>query len=276
MKTILVPTDLSEIADNAVNYAVEISRYNKAKIILFHVYHMPVVTPEVPVVMPVFEELEKNSMEALKKVKDRVNSHSDYKMDIECVCRFGLATDEISAYVEENKIDLLVLGMQGAGYLSERLIGSVSTALMRQVKCPLLIIHKDAKFKPVKKIVLACDYKDGQNKNVFEPLKEITKLFNAQVHIVHIAREPAEVIPTTQQAAMGINLEHSLEGIEHTFHYSENKDVVQGINAYVEENNMDMVVMIPRIHTVFSKMFHEPETKRMAFHSKVPLLILNS
>jgi nucleotide-binding universal stress UspA family protein len=273
MKTILIPTDFSEMAENAARYAVQLSRLSNARLILFHAYHVPVVTTEVPVVMPVREEIEEDTLNALKQLELKLKEKNP-DVNIECACSYGLAVDEIVAYVEEKNIDLVVLGMQGAGYLSERLIGSVTTSLMRKVKCPLLVVDGENKYREIKKVVLAADYKEIQNKNTFEPLKTMVNMFGATVHVLNVVREPVGVLPTTEEAASGVRLEHYLEDVEHSFHYIENSDVVDGINEYVDSVQADMVVMIPRSHNAFRKIFHEPETKRMAFHTHVPLLIL--
>jgi nucleotide-binding universal stress UspA family protein len=273
MKTILIPTDFSEMAENAARYAVQLSRLSNARLILFHAYHVPVVTTEVPVVMPVREEIEEDTLNALKQLELKLKEKNP-DANLECACSYGLAVDEIVAYVEEKNIDLVVLGMQGAGYLSERLIGSVTTSLMRKVKCPLLVVDGENKYRDIKKVVLAADYKEIQNKNTFEPLKTMVNMFGATVHVLNVVREPVGVLPTTEEAASGVRLEHYLEDVEHSFHYIENSDVVDGINEYVDSVQADMVVMIPRSHNAFRKIFHEPETKRMAFHTHVPLLIL--
>jgi nucleotide-binding universal stress UspA family protein len=275
MKTILVPTDFSEIADNAINYAAELGKLMSAKLILFNAYHMPIITSEVPVVMPTAEEIETDCMIGLKKIEEELQKKHNNQLQISASCRYGLAVDEISAFAAESNVDLIVIGMRGAGFLSEKLIGSVTTSLMRKVKCPLLVIDEHVTYKEIKKVALASDYHEIQHESALQPLKEFVRLFNAHIHVLNVVKEKAELVPTTEQAVVGVKLEHSLEGVDHTFHYTENKNVVEGINQYVAENNIDMVVMIPRIHSVLTNIFREPHTKRMAFHSTVPLLILN-
>jgi len=275
MKTILVATDFSPIADNAINYAVEMAKLTQAKLIFLHAYHMPIITSEVPVVLPTSEEIEEGCMTDLQNTKEKLQKENDNKLDITCVCKYGLAVDEIKDFVSDNKVDLMILGMRGSGIIGEKLIGSVTTSLMRKVKCPLLAIDERVKFKPVKKIALASDYKEIHNKSVLDPLKELVRLFNAHVYVVNVVHRKAELVHTTEEAAVGVNLEHSLEDVEHTFHYAENDNVVEGINEYVSEHNIDLVVMIPRAHSVLTNIFKEPHTKQMAFHASVPLLILN-
>ena len=64
-------------------------------------------------------------------------------------------------------------------------------------------------------------------------------------------------------------------GLNHTFHISENEHIIDGINDFAEENNIDLVVMVPRMHSGFHNFFFEQNTKQMAFHTKVPLLALH-
>lgn len=273
MKTILVPTDFSKIARNAIDYAVEIAKLTNAKLILFHVYHVPAVPSEMPIVIPI-DEIEKNSMDSLKKIEKNIHLKHGNKLVVEYQCRCGFPIDEINTFAEENKIDLIVMGMEGAGYLTEKLVGSITTSLIKKAKCPLLAIDKHVKFKSVKKIALACDYEETQNKSILEPLKEFVQLFESHVYVLNVVRE-LETVATISKAVEGIKLEHSLEDLNHSFHYTKSEDIVEGINDFVDEKKIDMVAMIPRMHTALQNLFHEPITKRMAFHTKVPLLALH-
>ena len=72
MKTILLPTDFSPAATNAMNYAVAMAKEINASIILFHVYQIPVTITEVPVQMINIEELRKNSATHLQSLKEKI------------------------------------------------------------------------------------------------------------------------------------------------------------------------------------------------------------
>ena len=58
MKTILVPIDYSDNSFNALHYAVNIAEHFKAKVVLYHVFEVPVTTTEMPVIIMSPEELE--------------------------------------------------------------------------------------------------------------------------------------------------------------------------------------------------------------------------
>lgn len=274
MKTILVPTDFSDASTNSLDYAVEIAKLTNAKLILFHVYHIPIITSEVPLVIPTLEEMENECTMALQALARNISLKNGNSLLIEYVCKCGFAVDEINQFAQEEEIDLIVMGMQGAGYITQKLIGSVTTSLIRNTKRPILVIDKHIKFKSIKKIVLACDYHEIKNNSVVEPLKKLAHLFKAHTYILNVVPE-LETTPTTKEAIAGIQLEHFLENMNHSFHSIKNEDVVNGITGFITSENMDMLAMIPHKHSVIKTIFHPSNTKHMAFHTTVPLLILN-
>jgi nucleotide-binding universal stress UspA family protein len=69
MKTIIVPTDISPIATNAMNFAADMAVNINASLTLLHVYQVPVSMTDVPVVMASADELRKSSEEKLEILK---------------------------------------------------------------------------------------------------------------------------------------------------------------------------------------------------------------
>lgn len=274
MKTIFVPTDFSDNACNAINYAVEIAKLTKAKLILFHAFHIPVTYPDAITDVTPIEEIEKANMNRLKKIMKEIQSKNNVSLNIECICKIGFAVDEISEFVKTKNIDLVVMGIHGANYLSEILMGSTTTSLIKEDSCPILVINQNVKFKNIQKIVLACDYNKIDNETILEPLKEFVDLFKSHVYIFNVVRE-METVLAADTAIAGTLLEHSFEGINHTFHFAKQEDVIESINTFAEDKKADMIVMIPHKHTMLSTVFHESNIKKMAFHAHIPLLALH-
>jgi len=269
MKTILVPTDFSESAKNAINYAAEIARLTNANLILFHAFHLPTIPSETPYVIPL-DGIEKAHLSKLKNIKKSLLHKFNNEINIECETKLGFAIEEINNTIQEKKIDLVVIGMHGGGYLSEKLIGSITTALLRKANCPVLTINENIEFKAIKKIVLACDYEKIISTSILEPLKEFIKLFKSHVYILNITQESP-----SNRIISGEPFKHALDNFKHSFHFSKNESIVDGINEFVEENKVELIVMLPHKHTFFETIFHERNTKRMAFHTHLPLLALH-
>jgi nucleotide-binding universal stress UspA family protein len=274
MKTILVPTDFSKTAGHAVDYAAELAAKTNATLILLNVYHPPLIASEVPVVIPTLEEVEKDAMLHLKKSEKKLHEKFGSNFSIESKCKCGFAVDEILEFSAKHKADLIVMGMHGAGYITEKLIGGISSAVMDKATCPVLAVNLESKFTDLKKIVLACDYAELSNKTILDPLKELAQMFNSHIYVLNVMSKN-ETSPTITKAIAGIKMEHALETLEHSFHYLESEDVVKGINEFAQENKADLIVMIPRKHSFFHNLLHEPNTKKMVFHSSTPIFSIH-
>ncbi len=275
MKEILAPTDFSKQANNAVNYAAEVAKLTKSKLVLLHVYSLPLITGDVPDFMPIWSDVEKESMEELNKLQKMLNILYGKSLKIECVCKMDYSIEEvIKHYIAEKKIDLVIMGMRGAGYLSEKLLGSVTTSLILQSNCPVLVINEKVSFKKIKKMVLAYDYENSINKAVLAPLIEFSKLFNSQLFVLNVINSNKKS-PSVKTELSEVKIENYLKEIKHTYHFIQNDDIVNGINDFVKSKKVEMIAIIHRKHKFLNSVFREGNTKKMAFHTSIPLLALH-
>jgi nucleotide-binding universal stress UspA family protein len=275
MKLILAPTDFSKTSRNAIYYAAEIAKRAKAKLVLLHVYHPPVIISEAPVVLPLPEDYEKDCIKTLRRIRYQLLTKYGRKFNVEISCMDGLAGDVIGNYARENKADLVVVGTHGSGFLEEKLIGSVTSDLIARCKSPVLSVAAKTKFKSIKKIVLATDYQALNNDTLLDPVKEIADMFTSHIYVLNVISKEND-LPTVGQAVEGVKLEQLLQAQNHSFHAVTNSDVVKGINAFIEARQMDMVVMVPRRHNFLKTLFNKRNTKAMAFHTAVPLLTIHN
>lgn len=273
MKTILVPTDFSDDSIGAVDFASELARIFKSKIILFHAFHTPLITSEAPIQLPTLEDLEHSVKLELAKMENKLRMNYGSGFNIECVSSVGFASDEIQKYCQENKVDLIVMGKRGAGIIEEKLIGSVTTSVISDCKTPVLAVDQNTKFQAFKNIVFATDYKKS-GKETYQLLKEFAAVFRSHIFVLNVVKE-SDHLPDVEEALDGIKLENMLEGTDHSFHVTENDSVLIGINKFAEKHDAGLIVMIARKHSFMYRMFSEPHTKQMAFHTTLPLLALH-
>ena len=138
MQTILVPTDFSDNAENAVLYAAQLAKKLNASILLLHAYMLPAPVSEVPYMMVNAEEMQKENERLAKETVQKLQS--SYGIQASSVVRLGFPSEEIDAVIEDRPIDLIVMGMKGKGAL-EKMMGSTTTATIKKVKKPVLVIH---------------------------------------------------------------------------------------------------------------------------------------
>lgn len=268
MKTILVPTDFSKAADNAAEYAVQLSKKINAKVVLFHVYHIPISDPIVSSTVFTPKELQEISDNTLNdKVTELQAKTGVY---ISCFSKMGFAVDEIIE--EEGNYDLIVMGMKGAGPITEALFGSISTDTLRKTKKPVLIIPESAKYKDPKNIVFACDYEANTNMKSLDALKEIAKTFDGNISIVNVIKDKNLI--SVDEAVTGVKLDHKLHDVNHSYFFPENDNLIEGINDFAHRNEADMIAIIPHRHNLIERLFQRSISKKIAFHTDLPLLAL--
>lgn len=271
MKTILVPIDFSPASQNSTNYAAEVALLAKAKIILLNVYSVPVPVADVPIPIVPLEEIEQKCLAELKVRQSQLQIKYP-QLHVEVQTRAGFVTDEILSAIKEYHADLVVMGVLGNGKTSA-IFGSNTASVIKKATCPVMAIPPDLTFSVPAKIALACDYSATVPEKVTDALKAIIKLFGAKLLIFDVLK-PAELV-TYQKALAEINLETSLSDIEHSMYYPSGTDLMETTQDFIDRNNVDMLVMIPHNYNFVQQLFHKSNTRKLALHTKTPLLSIH-
>ncbi len=274
MKTILVPTDFSDASRNASIYAAEFAKIMQCEVVLYHTYLVPIViASDMPTtIMMNPEVLRQETLALLRKEADTVGEITGTKLLYEAT--EGDAVTEIIEIERNNKPDLIIMGMKESGPVSEYIIGSIATDVIRQSLTPVLIIPIQAKFKQFKKIVFATDYSLSTDTHLLEPIKEFCKIFYSKLFILNVVKE-LELIGVEKEVSR-MRIQNYFEDLEHQHYYLEDDDIIHGLNNFIDEYGVDVIAMLPHRHNLFSRIFKEGSTKKMAFHTHIPLLTMPS
>lgn len=267
MQTILVPVDFSPVSRNASIYAAELARLFHARLLLFHAYMLPTPVSEVPYVMVTADEMQQENEAFLKKEADHL--HTTYGVEAATLVRIGIASDEIRELSKEQPVDLIVMGMKGAGGL-DKIIGSTTTNLIRKVKIPVLIIPHDAGYKPIQHITYASDFSYKTSVHLFTPLLVIAKTVGAKVHILHVQKDTVKMDELVGRKST----ERAFSGYDHEFVTITDNSVNHGINDYLQHHASELLVMVAHNHSFFERIFSKSRTTAMAYETKIPLLVL--
>jgi nucleotide-binding universal stress UspA family protein len=269
MKTILVPTDYSDAAKNAADYAVNFAKEINARVLLFHAYSLPIVpSPDALILVPTAAEWNKDNEDLLKIEVARLRRKTNVEIGYKAV--MGLAVDEIKE--EEKKAEFIVMGITGAGALSETILGSITTATLKKISKPVIVIPEHVHYKNPERIVLASDLDPLKNAKILDKLNALVAQFKSVIYIVNVKEKKDEL--TVANAIAEVQLDTTLKDVEHFYYYPENENPVEGINEFVKAKKADMVAVVPHHHTFVERLFHRSFSKKMAFHTHVPLLVL--
>lgn len=269
MKTILVPTDFSKAAVNATEYAINLANRMNAKVMLLHVYNVPIMPyTDVPVVYPMPQELHQDAERLLEKQvqnfkKKVINAEISFKAVM------GLPVNEIEQQAKD--VAFIVMGMRDAGKLSELLIGSVATAVIKTVDIPVFLIPENVTYKDPSKIVLATDYSLKTRMEVLEPLKELIRLYNSKLFIVNIKTDQDTLV---ENVIAETRVEEKFADTDHLYYFPENENLVDGINEFINHKQADLLAIMPHRYNWLEGLFHSRSSKKLAFHTHAPLLAL--
>ena len=187
MKRILVPCDFSDPAAQAFKFAVEIALKSRGEIFLLNVVEVPVMHETVLMPTLYFEQSLMNEMKAsadkkFQKMKDKWGSEG---ITVSTHVEFGVTITSIRQFIEEKKIDLVVMGTHGATGAREFLIGSNTEKIVRTSLVPVIAIKKSSKLPNIKNIVFPNDL-DLENEHLTLKVKELQNFFKATLHILYI------------------------------------------------------------------------------------------
>lgn len=278
MKNILLPTDFSEYAWNATRYAIELYRKKSCNFYLLNTYTPAIVHSRFMAASVQGSQYDDNgkieSERRLKELVEQINDECKYPQhSFETISSFSLLTDEIRNLVESADIDLIVTGTQGASGFDEVFMGSNTVRIIKAVrKCPVLVIPENFIYRKTSQIAFATDFRRSFSLDIIKPLTILAGNLGASIHVVHI--NESEELDRFQQTNKEI-LHDFLDPLEHQFHwlpyFSGKSDVIQ---HFLAEFNMDMLAMVHYKHGFLEELIREPVVKRVAFHSKIPLLVM--
>ncbi len=272
IKKILVPTDFSPNAHNALMYAVSIAKKERAKIILLHVFSINYISSEVPIEY-FAEELAVTGNEAAKQLNTLSKEvKKTGKINCETINRQGIAVDTIVDTIKKKQIDLVVMGTKGASGIKEILMGSNTSKVISKASCPVIAVPEKAVFQGIKKIVYATDYHLSDVVNL-KQLAGMAKVFRAKLNVVHIANDQY----TKREEEK--HMDKFAKKVEQKIHYSNIShkllhgfDIEKKLQQYLKRESANLLATSTRYRSLIEKLFGSSITKKIAYHTKVPLI----
>ena len=189
MRTILVPTDFSADATNATNYAAEFAISVKASITLVHWFEIPVVYSEVPVALPGSFEMTEEAKVKMAEAKTDLSRKFGEALTIYSDIRVGNIISDLKPYCTKIRPYAIIMGSHGAGVVERMLFGSNTLWAMTHLSWPLIVVPSNAKYKSIKAVGLACDFKKVLEAIPVEEIRTLVEDFHAELHVLYINNE---------------------------------------------------------------------------------------
>lgn len=135
IRRVLVATDFSNDSELALQYGLSLAQEHQAEVHLLHA--LPVALSPALAGMPM--GIESDFQRAARQLHQAVPDEAHLWCKVIQSVRAGQPYREILTYAEEHDIDLICMGVHGAGFSMRALFGSNADRVLRQAPCPVLI-----------------------------------------------------------------------------------------------------------------------------------------
>lgn len=270
MRKILVPTDFSKCAYNALNYAIHIANKLKAEIVLLSAYHIP-TSGSATIVVNIQEDMRKETTEELNELIGKVKGKHP-RLKISGITDFNVASNSIIRTVEKNEFDMVILGTTGATGFKEVFMGSTVSAIVDKVKIPILAVPVDSEFKQIDTVLMACSLESIKSVDSMNFLKLFATNLGLEVKFFNVFKDN-EVDFEEKLTKKKESLKIIFDSFKYEIDVIKSNDIEEAVLNAVRKNQLLSVVT--RERRFFDKMFYPSMSKKLAKHSKSPILILH-
>lgn len=269
MKRILVPTDFSEQAENALKVALKLSQKYGSEIYVLHSMEMPLhlatssdsgSLPEslffIKLAEKRFGELrEKNYLDGV--TLNETIGHNEIYEDIDEACA-------------KNDIDLVVMGSNGASGFKEMFVGSNTEKVVRTSKIPVLVIKNNHSDFKISNFVFATDFSE-EGRGALDKAQKFAKMVDAKMHLLFV-NTPAD-FKTSAQA------QHIMEkfvrgmGLEnYSLNIYNDTSVEKGILNFTQHIKAQLIGMGTHGRKGISHFFNGSISEDMVNHANMPVI----
>ena len=275
MRTILFPTDFSENAIHASEYAGLLASKYEANVIILNCYAAPIIEEYQPLsnVADFTAEMKNISEKNLNEFKEAFIKMSGLNEDrVSQRIEFGFIADSICGVAKDINADMIVMGTRGASSTLEKWIGTNAQAVMKQAKCPVWIIPEKVVLNYPQKFLYAADLREDEV-GATQKLMEFVKPFEANCKIIHID-DQFELNVGHKVGAVINDLKEEFKDDDNVFVRNiKRDDIVEGLEAYILTYKPDVLVLALHDKSFFSKIFEQSVSNHFVYHADLPMLV---
>ena len=250
---ILVPTDFSDSANSALVYAITLAERIHAQLHVLHVLKDGATLEDIDY------DLEKIKHDYLSRCRENV----------EIYVRDGYIKENIDKIVNELRIDLVIIGMQGASYKEGATFGSLTSTLIAEPPCAVLSLPRDCKTLNFDHIAVTSDMRLVPNPPEVYTLSFLAEALKSEVSIFHVNYHT----PIPNEHKVKERFEELFRHNIHSFHEVNSESVMNAVNEFSENHDVDMVAVLHKMK-LHKNPVHRSTSKQFIFGANRPLLII--
>jgi len=271
MATIIVITDFSETAHNALEYACAFAAASsKIQLLLVNISAVPASYSGDGVAMAAISDSLYDKTGKLQEEIEAVTINASQPA-IQYRALLGDFIETLQELIEEERAGMIIMGTPAA--YGEIWTWDTNTLnALTKLTVPVLTIPPAVAFKPIANISFASIPGSLHSASPIESIKKLVKYTGARLHVVVVITAAYSEEKEKQAEAA---LRRQLEDINPEYHIINEPHIVQAIGRFVEEQHIDLLVVRPRKHGVWYNLFHKSYAKELAKLNLIPVMALH-
>ncbi len=277
-KRILLPTDFSENALNAIEYALHLYEHKTCVFYILNAFQYEGYTVNDTMMQgeprdPDYEAMKKVSVEGLNELMKLLGKRKkNPKHSYQTLSIYNSLPYAVEDTIAKNDIDMVIMGAQGFTAAEAFFYGSNTMDVMEYImEAPVMAIPSDFKFSRPKEIVLPTKYKVVFKRKELDPMLEIARMHKSMICILHIEKE--EELNKKQEDNKAL-LESILKDLKHSYHTLTDVKVHKGISSFIERGKSDMIVFMDKKTHLFGNKLSKPLAKEIETHAIIPVMAI--
>lgn len=257
MHRVIVPVDFSETSLNAARFTAQMLAGKKDTVaILYNNYES---AGDYDVVVGYQESLKR---EFLARGVEKVEYENEMGGDL---------IENISRMAHTSRATLIVMGITGKSEVRQAMFGSNTLKLVDRNLLPVMIIPPDAVYKGINNVAFTSDFKDVESTTPSELISSVLEIFRPKLHIVNVNKEHYVALTEEIQKAKE-SFKKMFGAFDTEFYFLTMNSFYDAVDNFVKDYNIDILVTIPKHQSNAVSLFKPSHTKRLAYHSRIPIL----
>jgi nucleotide-binding universal stress UspA family protein len=272
MKKILVATDFSNCAGNAMEYAMELAATLNLELCAIHAIGSTEGVFNNTYNALYIEDYYDNKRQALGAWANAYNNREEFKnVPVSTLCEVGSLSSVITKYINSNPVELLVMGSMGSTGVAG-LVGSNASMMVEKTKIPTLIVPLESKFSKKSVITLATDFSSNLSAEDVTALNELIKAFGSEkINVINIT----ENFDLSGNETGEANLKKLIPDTEIEFKYFNEKNPINGIVNFIVSNETDILCVVKHHHNLVYRIFNKSTVNQVMNRSIKAILVLH-
>ena len=278
MKNILIPTDFSNNAWNAILYGITFFKKTQCT---FHIVHVNAINTNssgeaaLYVSPDILEETilaePKEKLQHLLKRIEKLPLNAKHNFKVQAI--YGFLINELKTLVINKKIDLIIMGTKGATGLKSVSIGSNTGNVITKVPCNVMAVPENVCYENIQEIGFPSDLNIAYDIKVLETIKDIILLKRSALRLLYISGAN-EALSQNQTKVKNFILDYFKDNVC-TYHNITGKSIDESVQCFTESRNLDMVIMAAKNLNFLERILFRPTVEKISYHTKVPFLVIH-